>query len=183
MKIVKRHIFAFGCVAVCAATAQKAQASEAWAELLEKYAPQIQAAERGKASFKASDELSGKLPESEDKKDLRPSSHRVFAVQVASFATEADAKELAANLELRGLPSFYFSFLVGDQKWYRVNLGLFDDRASAEAFRIKNKQVADLAKGLVRRIPKETDLRQFARLRSKSATSVAGLTFLIKQQN
>ncbi len=57
-----------------------------------------------------------------------------FTVQVASYATEDEAKGQATNLKNKGWNAFYIPASVGGRTWYRVSVGLFNNQKSAQAF-------------------------------------------------
>lgn len=58
-----------------------------------------------------------------------------YAVQVASYPEEKDAKSHAADLKGKGFTAFYVSANVSGKTYYRVLVGLFDNVKSADVFR------------------------------------------------
>src|SRR4051812_22337093 len=58
-----------------------------------------------------------------------------FTVQVASFATEDEAKGQASQLKNKGWAAFYVPASIGGKTWYRVSVGVFNNNNSAQAFR------------------------------------------------
>lgn len=58
-----------------------------------------------------------------------------FTVQVASYATEAEAKNHQQKLMEKGFSAFYVPAVVRGKNWYRVSVGTFNDYNSAMAFR------------------------------------------------
>ena len=58
-----------------------------------------------------------------------------FAVQVASYVDEKEAKTHAADLKGKGYEAFYISASVKGQTWYRVLVGLFDSAKNADEYR------------------------------------------------
>ncbi|MEQ1666163.1 MAG: SPOR domain-containing protein [Bdellovibrionales bacterium] len=58
-----------------------------------------------------------------------------YTVQVASFATEPEAKAHAAKLNGKGYEAFYIPATINNKTWYRVSVGLFLDSKSASKYR------------------------------------------------
>lgn len=86
----------------------------------------------------------GKAPSKDVKKKRLPSSILPsvatsaigkYTVQVASYATEKEAKTHAANLKWQGYSAFYIPARVKGKTWYRVSVGLFANQKSATNFR------------------------------------------------
>jgi cell division protein FtsN len=63
-----------------------------------------------------------------------------YTVQVASYATEAEARSHATRLHDKGFNAFYIPADVSGKTWYRVSIGRFDDQKTAMAHR---KEVLD----------------------------------------
>lgn len=63
-----------------------------------------------------------------------------YTVQVASYATEAEAKGHATRLNDKGFSAFYIPAEVNGKMWYRVSIGRFDDQKTATAHR---KEILD----------------------------------------
>jgi len=63
-----------------------------------------------------------------------------YTVQVASYATENEAREQVAKLKEKGFGAFYVNADIKGQTWYRVSIGLFADQASAMDYR---KEILD----------------------------------------
>lgn len=66
---------------------------------------------------------------------LATSSVGKYTVQVASYATEAEAQNHAERLKTKGFSAFYIPADVKGKTWYRVSVGLFADSKSALAYR------------------------------------------------
>jgi cell division protein FtsN len=58
-----------------------------------------------------------------------------YTVQVASYASEQEAKVHSANLKEKGWNAFYVEAMVRGRQWYRVSVGLFSTSTSAEKFK------------------------------------------------
>ena len=58
-----------------------------------------------------------------------------YTVQVASYATEKEAKDHAAKLKEKGFQAFYLSAKVNNKDWYRVLVGLFSSVKSADEYK------------------------------------------------
>lgn len=63
-----------------------------------------------------------------------------YTVQVASYATEPEARNHATRLKDKGFNAFYIPAEVNGKTWYRVSIGRFDDQKAATAHR---KEVLD----------------------------------------
>jgi len=69
-----------------------------------------------------------------------------YAVQVAAFASDVTATSLAERLAMQGYPSYVVEPVDGElPALYRVRLGQFSDRSSAEAMgqRVQDEEVLD----------------------------------------
>lgn len=75
-----------------------------------------------------------------------------YTVQVASYATEGEAKGHASKLQEKGYDSFYLPAVVNGKTWYRVSVGRFEDQASATTHRKKILETSPSA--IVQRIIK-----------------------------
>lgn len=75
-----------------------------------------------------------------------------YTVQVASYATEGEAKGHAGKLQDKGYDSFYLPAVVSGKTWYRVSVGRFEDQASATNQRKKILETSPSA--IVQRIIK-----------------------------
>ncbi len=84
----------------------------------------------------AGHKLENRLPSSLPK-DVAQYSVGKFTVQVASFATENEAKSRAENLKAMGFSSFYLPAEVKGKTWYRVSVGLFATEKEAKEFRVE----------------------------------------------
>lgn len=58
-----------------------------------------------------------------------------YTLQVGSYPTEKDAQEKAKELKAKGWNAFYITADVKGQKWYRLNVGLFNSQKSAQDFK------------------------------------------------
>ena len=97
----------------------------------------------GKKEVKA---LAPKLP------SVAASAVGKFAVQVASYADEKEAKEYVSRLKERGFTAFYLAAKVKARTWYRVQVGLFDNVKSAEEYKLQVNQELGGAMPIVQKI-------------------------------
>lgn len=77
-----------------------------------------------------------------------------YTVQVASYASEEEAKSHAANLETKGFSAFYIPATVNNKTWYRVSVGLFTSQDSAMNYRKVLMQQANISSAIVQKIIK-----------------------------
>lgn len=75
-----------------------------------------------------------------------------FTIQVASFASEEEAKVNAAELKEKGWNAFYVPADIKGKTWYRVSVGLFSDMKSATTFRQKFLSETNLSSAIVQKI-------------------------------
>jgi cell division protein FtsN len=77
-----------------------------------------------------------------------------YTVQVASFATEAEAKERASSLTEKGYNAFFVQAQIGGKTWYRVSVGLFSDQKSASNYRTELLATQAVSTAIVQKIVK-----------------------------
>lgn len=77
-----------------------------------------------------------------------------FTVQVASYATEQEAKDRALKLRNKGFEAFYIPANVKGRQWFRVSVGLFDSQKSANTFKSTLMKQAHLKSAFVQKIVK-----------------------------
>lgn len=75
-----------------------------------------------------------------------------FTIQVASFASEEEAKTNAAELKEKGWNAFYVPADIKGKTWYRVSVGLFSDMKSASTFRQKFLSETNISSAIVQKI-------------------------------
>ena len=75
-----------------------------------------------------------------------------FTIQVASFASEEEAKTNAAELKEKGWNAFYVPADIKGKTWYRVSVGLFSDMKSASTFRQKFLTETNISSAIVQKI-------------------------------
>lgn len=75
-----------------------------------------------------------------------------FTIQVASFASEEEAKSNAAELKEKGWNAFYVPADIKGKTWYRVSVGLFSDMKSATTFRQKFLTETNISSAIVQKI-------------------------------
>jgi len=85
---------------------------------------------------------------------ISPNSVGKYTVQVASYATENEAKNHAKNLKDQGYSAFYLSAKVKSKVWYRVSVGLFDSRTTANNFKRELMKSANLKSAIIQKIIK-----------------------------
>lgn len=77
-----------------------------------------------------------------------------YTVQVASYASEAEARVQVAKLKDKGYGAFYVPASVKGQTWYRVSIGLFTDQKSATNYRQEVIDSRVVSSAIVQRIVK-----------------------------
>jgi cell division septation protein DedD len=77
-----------------------------------------------------------------------------YTVQVASYATENEAKEFATKLTTKGYSAFYVPAEVNGKTWYRVSVGLFADQKSATNYRTELLATQAVSSAIVQKIIK-----------------------------
>lgn len=77
-----------------------------------------------------------------------------YTVQVASYATENEAKDHASKLTGKGYSAFYVPANVNGKLWYRVSVGLFSDQKSATTFRAELLSTQAVSTAIVQKIVK-----------------------------
>lgn len=75
-----------------------------------------------------------------------------YTVQVASFATEKDARTNAARLKAKGWNAFYIPATIKGKTWYRVSVGLFTTSKSAMHFRAQLLKESHLKAAIIQKI-------------------------------
>lgn len=75
-----------------------------------------------------------------------------FTVQVSSHPNEEEAKQEAQKLKDKGMSASYFKATINGKSWYRVCLGLFDNRKAAKEYRDKVIATGDLKSAIVQKI-------------------------------
>ncbi|MCB9025954.1 MAG: SPOR domain-containing protein [Bdellovibrionaceae bacterium] len=77
-----------------------------------------------------------------------------YTVQIASYATEPEAKKHALDLKAKGFSAFYIPADIRGQTWYRVSVGLFTNYNSAMAFRKELQTEANVQSSIIQKIVK-----------------------------
>lgn len=77
-----------------------------------------------------------------------------YTVQVASYATESEAKNQAAQLTSKGYSAFYVPAEISGKTWYRVSIGLFSDMKSASNYRTELLATQAVSSAIVQKIVK-----------------------------
>lgn len=77
-----------------------------------------------------------------------------YTVQIASYATEEEAKNHAAKLTTKGYSAFYVPAVISDKTWYRVSVGLFSDQKSATNYRTELLATQAVSSAIVQKIVK-----------------------------
>ena len=77
-----------------------------------------------------------------------------YTVQIASYATEAEAKGHASKLEKKGYQAFYIPAEISGKTWYRVSVGLFKDAVTAKNFQEELSKEANITTSIVQKIVK-----------------------------
>lgn len=121
-------------------------------------APMATADAASKAAAKIAD---GKAPTDGKKEERKPqsvlpsvasSAVGKYAVQVASYADEKEAKTHAAEMKAKGFEAFYLAAPVNGRTWYRVLVGLFTTMKGADEFRAQLMKEAGTKSAIVQKI-------------------------------
>ncbi|MBX3022590.1 MAG: SPOR domain-containing protein [Bdellovibrionales bacterium] len=113
------------------------------------------------ASKAAAKVVEGKAPTDGKKEERKPqsvlpsvasSAVGKYAVQVASYADEKEAKDHAADMKGKGFNAFYLPANVNGKTWYRVLVGLFSNMKSADEFRAQLMKEAGTKSAIVQKI-------------------------------
>ena len=75
-----------------------------------------------------------------------------YTVQIASYATEAEALDHSKKLKTMGYKAFYIPAQVKGKTWYRVNVGRFPNESSAKDYRVQLIKATKIKKALVKKI-------------------------------
>lgn len=75
-----------------------------------------------------------------------------FTVQVASYASEGEAKKYASQLKEKGIEAFYIPAEVKGKTWYRVNIGLFESYKNAQSYREELLKETKVGSAIVQKI-------------------------------
>jgi cell division protein FtsN len=75
-----------------------------------------------------------------------------YTVQVASYATEEEAKKHINKLKSKGYSAFYIPANVRGKTWYRVSVGLFKTKKSATSFRAELETEAGVKSSIIQKI-------------------------------
>lgn len=75
-----------------------------------------------------------------------------YAVQVAAYADEKEAKNHIASLKEKGFTAFYLSANVNGKTWFRVLVGLFDNVKNADEYRAQVIKDLGTPSAVVRKI-------------------------------
>lgn len=146
------------------AKAEKAEAApvkEAAKAAPAKTAPAKSMAKADGASKAAEKVANGKAPTDGAKEERKPqaalpsvASTAVgkYTVQVASYLSEGEAKNHAADLKGKGWQAFYLSADVKGKTYFRVLVGLFDSQGSANTFRAQFMKEANTKNALIQKI-------------------------------
>ena len=75
-----------------------------------------------------------------------------YTVQVASYATEAEAKTQAEVLKGKGYSAFFVPAEIKGKTWYRVSIGLFSDHKTATNYRTELLSTNAVPSAIVQKI-------------------------------
>ena len=78
-----------------------------------------------------------------------------YTVQIASYASELDAKKRSKNLRNKGFSAFYIPAQIKGKTWYRVNIGLFQNRKEASFYRQRIAKQAGIKTSLIQKISRQ----------------------------
>jgi DedD protein len=75
-----------------------------------------------------------------------------FTVQVASFASEDDARKRSNELQNKGFSAFYVPANVNGKTWYRVSVGQFSTETEAKSYRHQFMQKTKIESAIIQKI-------------------------------
>lgn len=75
-----------------------------------------------------------------------------FTIQIAAYQSEDEAKQHRDRLTNQGYSAFYVKADINGAAWYRVNVGLFANKAKAQVYRTQLMKEANLKSALVKKI-------------------------------
>lgn len=75
-----------------------------------------------------------------------------YTIQLASHAKESDATAHAKSLKEKGFAAFYLPAKVKDKMWYRVSVGLFDNREQAIEYRKSLNESTQVSSAIILKI-------------------------------
>ena len=85
-------------------------------------------------------------------KDVAQYSVGKFTVQIASYATEDEAKKRANELKEKGYSAFYVPAQVKGKSWYRVSVGLFATEDEAKNYRKEFSTKSKIENSIIQKI-------------------------------
>ncbi len=85
-------------------------------------------------------------------KDVAQYSVGKFTVQIASYATEDEAKKQANELKEKGYSAFYVPAQVKGKSWYRVSVGLFATEDEAKNYRKEFSAKSKIENSIIQKI-------------------------------
>lgn len=77
-----------------------------------------------------------------------------YTVQISSYQLEGDAQSHAKKLIDKGFNAFYVEADIKGKKWYRVSVGLFGTKSSAEQYKKSLIEQAAVTSAIVQKIVK-----------------------------
>lgn len=77
-----------------------------------------------------------------------------YTVQIASYASEEEAKGHASRLKDKGWNAFYIPADVSGRTWFRVSVGLFNSSTSAKNFQEELAKEANITSSIIQKIVK-----------------------------
>ena len=77
-----------------------------------------------------------------------------YTVQISSYQTEDEAKTHAKKLMDKGFNAFYLEADISGKKWYRVSVGLFSTKASADQYKKSLVEQTKVGSAIVQKIIK-----------------------------
>lgn len=78
-----------------------------------------------------------------------------YTVQIASFATENEAKQRAAQLRTQGYNAFYVQANIKGNIWFRVSIGLFNTERDAKNYLVDYRKGNSSIQAIVQKISAE----------------------------
>jgi len=85
-------------------------------------------------------------------KDVAQYSVGKYTVQVASFATEQEARQRANELKEKGYSAFFVPAQVKGKSWYRVSVGLFANENEAKEYKKEFMAKSKIESAIIQKI-------------------------------
>lgn len=129
------------------ATAKHEEPSSVAKNIAAGHAPANNPTPVAKKTVTAEERLPSSLP-----KDVAQYSVGKFTVQIAAYASEAEAQKTASDLKNKGYSAFYVPANIKGQVWYRVSVGQFATQKEAQSYRAEFMSTSKVPTAIVQKI-------------------------------